>query len=227
MNDRIDNLFAQYFGERAELAESGAAIHRRVIMACIDMSINNVDYGSTFVIDLNQKVSRDKYYTKVFPMLSAERGKPLNVLNEIDKPVIRHLAALDGATILDMHGNMKEFGVTLNKHSTFMGHGKRHAFAVGTSRYDNIICILASEEDKHVRIFKSGICIADIDSRTKMPSDIKNRVVEILDAPLSKVLVASGIATSILTLNPIPAIITITGSTVIVSYGFDRIKKLF
>jgi hypothetical protein len=122
---------------------------------------------------------------------------------------------------------MREFGVTLKRQTTFMGHGKRHAFAAGTSKMKNIVCVLASEEDKHVRVFRDGICLLDIDAKTRLTSDLKHKIVEIVNNPLSKILVASGIATSILTLNPIPAIITITGSSVIVSYGFDRLKALF
>lgn len=37
---------------------------------------------------------------------------------------------------------------------------------------------------------------------------------------------ASGIATSILTLNPLPAILTISGSYVMVSEGFNKLKFL-
>jgi hypothetical protein len=76
-------------------------------------------------------------------------------------------------------------------------------------------------------MFREGICISEVDSTTKMPVSIQNKLLEIVDTPISKMFIASGIAVSILTLNPIPAIITITGSTVVVSYGFEKLKKLF
>ena len=196
-----------------------------VIKLCMDLSFQNVAHGSLFVIDVGEK-PRD-YYTKVFPAISANSERPLSLIRNEDRPVIGHLSTLDSATIIDRKGNMLDFGVTLKRQSTFLGHGKRHAFAYGTSKLGNLICILASEEDKHVRVFRDGVCLADIDSRTMIPATTKHKIVDILDSPISKVLVASGIATSILTLNPIPAIITITGSSIIVSYGFDRIKKLF
>lgn len=209
-------------------AEGMTETHRSrdVINSCIDLAMQNVDHGSLYVIETGSTPS-GSYYTKVFPTLHNESRSKLSIIRETDKQIIKHLAELDGATILDRNGNIIEFGATLKRQITFFGHGKRHAFALGTSRLKGTLCILASEEDKHVRLFKDGVCIFDIDSRTKLPSDIRHKISEILDSPLSKVLVASGIATSILTLNPIPAIVTITGSTVIVSYGFDRLKKLF
>lgn len=209
-----------------EVASSRDRRARSVIDSCIDVAFQNVSRGSLFVIDLNRK-SRKDYYAKTMPSIIRKGGSPISINEDSNRHLIKHLAALDGATVIDRNGNLVDFAVTLKKQHTFMGHGKRHAFALGTSRTYNLLCILASEEDNHVRIFRDGVCVVDIDSKTNLPVGVKHKIVEILDAPLSKILVASGIATSILTLNPIPAIITITGSTVIVSYGFDRIKSLF
>ena len=207
--------------------KDGKSANKRVISACLDLAFGTVEEGSLFVIELDRKHGRGDYYTRVFPSVRTTGGKALSVMRVKDALVIKHLAQLDGATIIDRNGRLKEFGVTLKKESTFIGHGKRHAFAAGTSKIGNAICILASEEDKHVRLFRDGVCVAELDSKTKVPTNFKHRVVDIVTNPLSQILVASGIATSILTLNPIPAIITITGSSVIVSYGFDRIKALF
>lgn len=201
-------------------------VQKDVIKACMDLAIQNVEHGCIFVIDLNSS-KRTKYYTKVFQSLRGEHGKLLSVRKEEDKHIIKHLATIDGATIIDRNGEMREFGVTLRNPSTFRGHGKRHAFALGTSKLPNMVCVLASEEDRRVRLFRDGVCVADLDSTTYVPASMRHKLVDVLDTPLSKVLIASGIATSILTLNPIPAIVTITGSSVIVSYGFDKLKKLF
>lgn len=206
------------------MAES-STVEKEVIKACMDTALHNTEYGCLFVIELDGR--RNNYYTKVFESIRNERGMPLSILNESDKYIIKHLSIIDGATIIGKNGELKEFGVTLKNSSTFLGHGKRHAFALGTSKLSNIVCVLASEEDKHVRLFRDGACVADINSGEYTPSHIRQKIVDVLDTPLSKVLIASGIATSILTLNPIPAIITITGSSVIVSYGFDKLKKIF
>ena len=200
-------------------------LEKRVMDACMDLAAMDANHGCLFAIELKRQAHH--YYVKVFPSLYHENGKRLNVLDSHDRQVIAHLATVDGATIVDARGNLEEFGVTLTRQQTFLSHGKRHAFALGTSRRKGVVCVLASEEDKHVRVFRDGMCVVDMDSRTRIPETIRHKVIDLLDTPLSKVLIASGIATSILTLNPIPAIVTITGSTVIVSYGFDRLKKLF
>jgi len=205
-------------------SKSKAAVEKDVIKACMDIALHSVDHGCIFVIDLNSG-ARKNYYTKVYGGLRTEEGKPLLILNERDKYIIKHLGTMDGATILDNKGELLEFGVTLKDHATFFGHGKRHAFALGTSKLKNIICILASEEDRHVRVFRDGVCIADMDAKTHIPNLLRHKLVDIVDTPLSKILSASKIALSALDPPPIPAIAIITGSNVILSDGFDRIKQ--
>jgi DNA integrity scanning protein DisA with diadenylate cyclase activity len=208
------------------MVESKKSTEKEVIKTCIDLALQNVEHGCLFVIELNGK-KRSNYYTKVFKSLKSDDGNPLSVTLEEDKHIIKHLSRMDGCTIIDSSGEMREFGVTLKNNATFFGHGKRHAFALGTSRLSNTICILSSQEDKHIRLFRDGVCVAEIDSKSYVPSALRHKLVDLLDTPLSKVLVASGIRTSISKLNPMPAIVTITGSDVMVSYGFDKLKKLF
>jgi hypothetical protein len=224
MDDPIGRLLKAK--QDALTLKDGRVANKRVVSSCLDLAFRTVNQGSIFVIELERKQG-SPYYTRVFPAVRTARGKALSIMRAKDVPVIKHLAEMDGATIIDRNGKLKEFGVTLKRENTIIGHGKRHAFAAGTSKIANTICILASEEDKHVRIFRDGVCMVELDARTGVTRNLKQRVVEIVDNPLSKILVASGVATSILTLNPIPAIITIAGSSVIVSYGFDRLKALF
>jgi hypothetical protein len=224
MDDPIGRLLKAK-NDPLKLKDGGTA-NKWVLSSCLDLAFRTVEEGSAFIIELDGSQG-NSYYSRVFPTVRTAGGKALSVLIAKDLPVIKHLSELDGATIIDRNGRLKEFGVTLKKESTVLGHGKRHAFAAGTSRAKNVICIVTSEEDKHVRVFRDGLCLAEFDARTKVPMNLKHRVVDIVNNPLSRILVASGIATSILTLNPIPAIVTITGSSVIVSYGFDRLKQLF
>ncbi len=197
----------------------------KVIDKCLELSSNQPE-GCLFIVETNR--THSKYYKDYNTDIYKKNGKHLSVLNKKDEIIIRTLAGLDGAVILDKNGFLLHHGATLLHADKYIGHGKRHAFALGTSKnVQGTVSILASEEDKHIRAFRSGVCIFDIDSSTKISTSKKQKVAEILSTPISKTLIASGIATSVLTLNPLPAIITISGSYVIVSEGFDRLKTLF
>jgi DNA integrity scanning protein DisA with diadenylate cyclase activity len=206
-------------------SKSSKIIEREVIDACIDIAIKNSRHGCIFVIDLNKK-KKFNYYTKVFQSIKGENGKRLSVRNDKDKHIIRHLATMDGATVIDRNGELREFGVTLNRQSTFFGHGKRHAFALGTSTIGNLVCILASEEDRHVRLFNEGICIVSIDPIGHVPKDLRQKIADIIDMPLSSLIKKAGISKTKLASHPEPALIKITGSSIVVSQGFEGIWKL-
>ncbi|MGC8479450.1 MAG: diadenylate cyclase [Candidatus Micrarchaeia archaeon] len=197
----------------------------RIIEECFNLSSDQKE-GCLFVVETEN--IKTKYYKDYNTDIYKKNGKKLSVLNKKDKTTIKLLAGLDGAMIINKKGELVHYGATLINSDKFVGHGKRHAFALGTSKKINgVVSILASEEDKHIRAFKNGACIFDIDSNSKLTSSKKQIIADVLATPLSKTLIASGIATSVLTLNPLPAIITISGSYVIVSEGFDRIKKIF
>lgn len=197
----------------------------KVIDACLELSQNQAE-GCLFVVET--KKSYSKYYKDSIVDIYKKNNKRLSVFSERDKQTIRKLASLDGAVIIDPDGGMMHYGATLMYSQKLMGHGKRHAFALGTSKYvNNAVCILASEEDKHIRTFKNGICVVDINGHNNLSVSTRQRVAEFLDMPITKTLIASGIATSVLTLNPIPAIITISGSALVVSEGFSRLRTFF
>jgi len=200
---------------------------KQIIKSCINVAIKTAKTGSLFVIDFNIEPNK-RYYIAQMPKILNEDGNPFNILNEMEQQVIKALAEVGGAVIVDNYGYCQEYGTKLKKEASFFEYDKKHAYARGTSKMPNVICILASERDRHVRTFREGVCITDMDSGVNMPPTVTDKVIELLDTPLSKILVGTGIAAaSILTLNPIPAIITISGSTVIISYGFDKLKSLF
>jgi DNA integrity scanning protein DisA with diadenylate cyclase activity len=199
------------------------AVETEVIKACIDISIQNTSHGCILVVDLSGR-KRDGYYAKVFQHLKGEKGKLLSVRNEQDKHIIKHIVTIDGAAIIDQHGNMTEFGVTLKNPSTFFGHGKRHAFALGTSKLKGIVCILASEEDGHVRLFRDGACMADIDAKSYVPGNLREKVAEMLCSPIPQKLV-DNLSKSSHSGHSKP-MITITGSSLIISPGFDKLQRM-
>ncbi|VVB77101.1 DisA bacterial checkpoint controller nucleotide-binding protein [uncultured archaeon] len=196
----------------------------KIIGACFDLA-HKQDEGCLFVIESEKADS--KYYKDYNTDIYKKNGRRLSVFKAKDKQLIRKLASIDGAVIISQRGEMLHYGATLINADKVVGHGKRHAFSMGTSRkVKGTICILASEEDRHIRAFRNGSCTVDIDEDTKLGISTRQKIAELIGAPITKTLVASGIATSILTLNPLPAILTIGGSFVIVSEGFNKLKSL-
>ena len=154
---------------------------------------------------------------------------PLSIMRKTDLTVIKKLSELDGATIIDELGTVIEFGATLTHSDNFIGHGKRHAFALGTSKIPGLVCILKSDKsegDGHVRLFRDGICEFDIDPKTKLPVKTQDKIIEIFSMPISQILIASGITLTIVPLA-LPALITFHGAKFLVSKGFEPLKKLF
>jgi hypothetical protein len=75
------------------------------------------------------------------------------------------LAIMDGACIIDLKGNLIAYGAQIKNVKTLRGFGTRHSAAY-TASHDNI-AILASEEDRKVKIFKKGKLIMQLDSYEK------------------------------------------------------------
>lgn len=150
----------------------------KVIDACLNLSHNQKE-GCLFVVESERPGSR--YYKDYNVDIFKKNNRKLSVFEERDKQLIRQLAALDGAVIINHKGELVHYGATLLNAEKVLGHGKRHAFAMGTSRKVNgAVCILASEEDGHLRAFKSGTCIADIDDETKLNVSTRQKIAEIL-----------------------------------------------
>jgi hypothetical protein len=171
-----------------EVVSSKNKTARATIDACVDMAFQNIELGSIFVVELS-KNQKPNYYTKSFPKLRSGRGRRLSVASESDRNIIAQLAGLSGATIIDSEGELKELGASLTNSHRFLGHGRRHSFALGTSKADDLVCIVASEEDGHMRIFRKGVCVVDIDSKADLSVGLRPKgIIENLDIGWNHVL---------------------------------------
>ncbi len=196
----------------------------RAAVACLSLANGQKD-GCLFVIESRR--TREKYYKDYNVDPYKKNGKRFSAFDKRDRQLIHRLAGIDGAVVIGRNGDMLHYGATLLNSEKMIGHGKRHAFALGTSRaVKGIVCVLASEEDGHVRVFENGALVADVDKDTQLSISTKRRIGEVLNSPITKTLVASGLVASILTLNPLPAIVTMVGSFAVVSEGFNRLKAL-
>ena len=99
-----------------------------------------------------------------YEKLIAQDVKPFNVMENQRR--LEALALLDGACIIDTKGFLIAYAVNIKNTKTFTGFGTRHAAAYTASLHKNT-SILASEEDKKIRIFKDGKLVMQIDPLEK------------------------------------------------------------
>ncbi len=85
--------------------------------------------------------------------------------------LLESLALMDGAIVLNRKGIVEAYGVRIKPQATFKNHGTRHSAALGASKEKGNMCILVSEEDKKIRIFKAGKMIMQIDPKEKNIED--------------------------------------------------------
>jgi hypothetical protein len=86
--------------------------------------------------------------------------KPFSIFENEKR--LEALAILDGACIIDLQGNLTAYCVKIMNTRVFSGKGTRHAGAYTASLSGNVV-LMASEEDKKVKIFKQGKLVAQLD----------------------------------------------------------------
>ena len=91
------------------------------------------------------------------------------------------LALMDGAVILDKNGIMKAYGVMIKSTRTFKNFGTRHSAGLSAAKGDNLV-VLISEEDRKIRILKSGKMIMQIDALQKNVEKSVPYAVELLES---------------------------------------------
>jgi DNA integrity scanning protein DisA with diadenylate cyclase activity len=74
---------------------------------------------------------------------------------------------MDGAIILDKYGTERAYGARIESSINYKNHETKHATALGASKDKGNICILVSEEDKKIRIFKARKMSMQLDPKEK------------------------------------------------------------
>ncbi len=95
--------------------------------------------------------------------------------------LLESLALMDGAVILNKKGVVEAYGARIKSNATFKNHGTRHAAALGASKEKGNTCILVSEEDKKIRIFRNGKMIMQIDPKEKNVQESISPATDILE----------------------------------------------
>lgn len=97
-----------------------------------------------------------------YQVLVEQNVKPLPFPISSNPKLVESLARIDGACIVDKSGNLVAYGALIKNAESFKNHGTRHAAAYSASA--NGVSILASEEDRKVRIFKNKSLVIQIDA---------------------------------------------------------------
>jgi len=122
----------------------------------IALEIAKSGEGALFVI--GEKIDYERLIKKKFANL--------NVFEKGAEKIFKGLAVIDGAMIINKKGDLVDYGVLIKKSRPFIGFGTRHAAAMTASKKGNI-SILASEEERKVKIFRDGKYIMQIDALQK------------------------------------------------------------
>ena len=122
----------------------------------ISIEIAREGNGALFVIGNNVKYER----------LMKQKFGNLNIFETGAEKILKGLAVIDGAVIIDFKGNLIDYGTLIKNAKPFIGFGTRHAAAITASKEGNIV-ILVSEEEKKVKVFQDGKYLMQIDSLEK------------------------------------------------------------
>ncbi len=136
--------------------------------------------------------------------------------------VLSKLGIVDGAIVIDPDGRIKAYGARILKQEAEKGFGTRHSAAKGISK-EGHLAILASEQDKVVRIFKEGNKVMEINPHTKTVEKNVSKIVKVLTKAETAGLIAGAAAVPII---GIPGVIVFGGSYLVSKTLLGMIKEI-
>jgi len=170
--------------------------------------------GSFFIITSR---SLRPYYSWLYTNI-LEKTK-VSVKSKRMLPLVKKLAELDGAVIIDDKGYLVAYGAQINKIKKYKGHGTRHSAALGISTVPGTLAIISSEEDGAVRIFRNGVTLVEINPFTKTPPTLSEKVADLVTSSSLPLIGSGGLAALALGVNPFMAAIVFTGSYIMTKSG--------
>jgi hypothetical protein len=170
--------------------------------------------GSFFIITSR---SLRPYYSWLYTNI-LENTK-VNVKSKRMLPLVKKLAELDGAVIIDDKGFLVAYGAQINRIKKYRGHGTRHSAALGISTVPGTLAIISSEEDGAVRIFRNGVTLVEINPFTQTPPTLSEKVADLVTSSSLPLIGSGGLAALALGVNPFMAAIVFTGSYIMTKSG--------
>lgn len=188
-------------------------IEKKIIEVALDLTKRG--NGALFVI--GDKVDYDKLLDQQF--------KTFSIFSNGAEKVLKGLAVIDGAVIINKEGYVVDYGAMIKKTRAFIGHGTRHAAAITASKNGNV-SILCSEEEKKVKIFRNGKYIMQIDALEKGIEKDTNKIASALESIGAGFIGTVGAATLVPTLgiSLIPGVLIFGGSYYTIKNLLKRIK---
>jgi len=176
-------------------------IEEKILKIAIEMAKEGE--GALFVIGKNIKYSR----------LLKQKFKKFSVFSKGSEKLLKSLASIDGAIIINVKGEVLDYGAMIKNPRPFRGYGTRHAAAISASKNKNI-AILSSEEERKVKIFKDGKYVMQVDALEKNIQKNISQMTGILESVGIGTIGTIGVATLVPTLGItlIPGIIVFGGS---------------
>ncbi len=191
-------------------------IEKDLVKIIIDIAMEfGQEKKGTFFIITNRNIN--KYYSWLYTNILEKTMVKIN--NKRMLPLVKKLAELDGAVIIDEDGFLRAYGAQINKIKLYKGHGTRHSAALGISEIPGTLSITSSEEDGAVRIMRGGRTLIEINPFTKTPPTLSEKIADMVTSPSLPVIGGGSIGAIALGLNPFVAAVVFTGSYIMTKSG--------
>jgi len=193
--------------------DKSTKIEKKIIK--IALEIAKKGEGALFVL------GDDVKYEK----LLEQQFKPFSVLGRGAEKVLKGIAVIDGAVIIDKEGYVQSYGAMIKKTRAFLGYGTRHSAGLTASKANNT-AVLCSEEEKKVKIFKNGKYLMQLDALEKGIEKDTKQIANALESLGAGFLGAVGVTTLAPTLGIylIPGVIIFGGSYYTIRKLLDKLR---
>jgi len=162
-----------------------------------------------------------------YERLIRKKFSDLDVFDKGAEKILKGLAVIDGAIIINTKGQFIDYAAMIKGVKPFVGFGTRHAAAITASKKGNV-SILASEEERKVKIFRDGKYIMQIDALQKNVEKKVSVISEMLESAGAGVIGTIGTAAlaPALGITLVPGIIIFGGSYYAIKSFIERTKKV-
>ncbi len=184
----------------------------------LKVAIEIVKEGNGALFVIGENVSYEKLFEQKFSNFSIfENGA---------EKVLKGLAVIDGAVIIDRDGRIKEYGVMIKDVKAFVGFGTRHAAGLSASKNHNL-SILCSEEERKIKVFKDGKYVMQIDALQKNVENQVSQISSLLESLGVGFLGGIGVVTlaPVLGITLLPGVLIFGGSYFAIKKIIEHFKK--